>query len=118
MNRTISSALALMILLTGCSEVSEQPVTEEKQETPELKKIKPIDVEPDETEDEVTESFGLSEAELKYMEKALGLGTYSHTLDDVAEITRRGEDEHHVNYKVVLKSGETVLPSINKRLLE
>ena len=118
MNRTISGALALMILLTGCSEVSEQPVAEEKQETPELKKIKPIDVEPDETEDEVTEGFGLSETELKHMEKALNLGPDSYALDDVAEITRRSEDENHVYYTVVLKSGETVLPSINKSLLD
>ena len=62
--------------------------------------------------------FGLTDKELKEMENVLSLGPYSYTLDDVAEITRRGEDELFVNYKIKMKSGETLLSSINKNLLD
>lgn len=112
--KLIAAALSLMVL-TGCgAEALPETVEVEEAPAPEpAKKAKPKKKEQPEEN-----PFGLTDKELKEMENVLGLGPYSYTLEDVAEITRRGEDELFVNYKVILHSGETLLPSINKSLLE
>ena len=117
--RLVAAALALSVL-SGCgaealpetAEVEEVPVPEPE------KKVEPEKSELKKKEQPKENPFGVTDKEMKEMEKVLDLGPYSYTLDDVEEITRRGEDELFVNYEVILHSGETLLPSINKSLLD
>ena len=120
--KLVAAALVLLVL-SGCgTEALPETVEVEEISAPEPEK----EAEPEKTKKSKKEKkeqpeanpFGLTDKELKEMENVLSLGPYSYTLEDVAEITRRGEDELFVNYKVILHSGETLLPSINKNLLD
>lgn len=112
--KLITAVMALLVL-SGCG-AEALPKTAEVEEIPAPEPAKKA--KPEKKEKPEENPFGLTDKELKEMENVLDLGPYSYTLEDVAEISRRGEDELFVNYKVVLKSGEILLPSINKILLD
>lgn len=118
MMKKLSAAVLSLGILTGCAaetaveeppaEKAEPVVAEEPAAVPEKeqKKEKPEE-----------ETFGLNKKETEAMKTVLSSGPYDYSLKDVAAIEKRGEDDTFVRYKVELKSGETLLPSINKVLL-
>lgn len=114
MMNKLSAAVLPLVILTGCS-VAETaveeppPAAEEPVVVPEKeeKKEKPKE-----------ETFGLSKKEIAAMKFVLKSGPDDYDLDDVAAIEKRSEDDIFVNYRVELKSGEILLPSINKVLMK
>lgn len=111
--KKLSAAVLSLGILTGCAaetvEEEPPPVAEEPVAVPEKeeKKEKPKE-----------ETFGLSKKEIAAMEFVLKSGPNDYSLEDVAAIEKRSEDDIFVNYKVELKSGELLLPSINKVLMK
>lgn len=109
-----------LCLLTGCSAaetaVEEPPPAAEEPVVVEEPVVAPKKEK--EKEKPKEETFGLSKEEIAAMKFVLKSGPDDYDLDDVAAIEKRSEDDIFVNYRVELKSGEILLPSINKVLMK